>query len=431
MEVINSSERQQSQRNKKRKVGKFCIITVLGLMIVIGIFVLHQFNPSVNIQGRFIDIVVDENQASSTLSNNSDVKCAAINNKNELIMWNNNEWKKPKKVLDDVKLTKLFYTTNMAIKNDNSLWVWGDNQYEQIGNITTSEIPQKLLDDVKSVDNYGGDYYVKDSYGDYWQWGEEKKLEKINSDKELSEIVIKHCEIVGLIGLYLYADGHLEGDFVEENSVSHVRETIFEDIEDIADSGGDQGLILAKDETLYYIGNGLMSFEYPVASKCKYVREMCKNVKGAYCGNNFCIVLTNNGELYSCGNNESGCLGNKDIVQTDNSLKLIMESVEDFGTSNFSNIGSETKLAIESQRIIEHEYILARKNDGTLYGWGDNEGKQIGTGKNDKIIKKPTKIMDNVKKCVSCNGYNFALTNDGDIFRWGYYANRVPKKITK
>lgn len=439
MKVINNSEKHKSQRNKRGAIIKYCSFAVLGLMLVVFIFVLNVFDPSENIQGRFVDITVGEDH------NNSEVKCAAIDNKNELIMWNNEGWEKPEKILSDIQSIKLFSTINMAIKKDDSLWVWGDNQYEKIGNLKTSETPQKLLDNVKLVDNYwslesGVNYWVKGNDGSYWQWGEKKKFRKLNSDEELNKTIIKDFDVIGLIHLYLYADGHLEGEFFDTNSLSHVKETIFDNVEDIEGGDDDKAMILTQDGTLYLVGNDLMSIEYPIASKCEYIREMCKNVKGAYCdnANDFCIVLTNDGELYSCGSNEQGCLGNKNFNQTatDNSLNLIMRSVEDFGTNDFSNIGTETKLEIASGTglVSEHQYqyILARKSDGTLYGWGNNEKQQIGTGEKGEIINDPTKVMDNVKKCVSCNGYNFALTNDGNIFRWGYHTrNKVPEKITK
>ncbi len=440
IENINDSKKRQFKGNKKGTIVRYCSIVVFCLIIVIFLFTLNVFNPSLNIQGRFVDITVGEDH------NNSEVKCAAINNRNELMMWNNGRWKKPQKILSDVESIKLFPTINMAIKKDDSLWVWEYNQYEQIGNLKTSETPQKLLYNVKSVYSprwtvEKGTYYcVKGIEGNYWQWGEKNKFRKLNSDEETNNTIIKDFDVTGLIHLYLYADGHLEGEFFDTNSLSHVKETIFDNVEDIEGGDDDKAMILTQDGTLYLVGNDLMSIEYPIASKCEYIREMCKNVKGAYCdnSNDFCIVLTNDGELYSCGSNEQGCLGNKNFSQTatDNSLNLIMRSVEDFGTNDFSNIGRETKLEMASGTglVSEHQcpYILARKSDETLYGWGNNKNQQIGTGEKSEIINIPTKVMDNVKKCVSCNGFNFVLTNDGNIWRWGYHTrNKVPEKITK
>ena len=428
MEISNNSEKQKSKSGKRGIIVTFCSVTLVCLIIVTLVFALDLFNHSANIQGRFVDIAACENQS------NSQVKCIAINNKNELIMWNDNVGEKTQKLLSDINSIKLFPETNMAIKKDNSLWVWENNQYEQIGNLKTSEVPQKLLDSVKSVDRYwttedGANYWVKDNDNNYWQWGDKKEFNKLNN-KELSKTIIQDGDVQGKIHLYLYADNHLEGEFYDEKSKSNVKETIFNNIDDI-ENGVDKGMILAQDGTLYMVDGGITSLHYPVASKCKYIIEICKNVKGAYFDewNTFGIVLTNNGELYSWGEKQSGCLGNK--TESDYSLQLIMKSVEDFGTSDFSNIGTETKLAITSGIIIEHQYILARKSDGTLYGFGNNKNQQIGTGNKNEIINTPTKIMDNVKKCVSCNGFNFALTNDGNIWKWGYSSNKTPKKITK
>ena len=61
----------------------------------------------------------------------------------------------------------------LAIKDDGSLWSWGNNYYGEVGDGTTTRrnLPVRIMDDVKSIS--GGNYHslaIKDD-GSLWAWG--------------------------------------------------------------------------------------------------------------------------------------------------------------------------------------------------------------------------------------------------------------------
>lgn len=82
----------------------------------------------------------------------------------------------PVKVMENVKVVKAIETSHStgvkstavaAIKNDNSLWVWGDNIYDSLGLGKDAEkfinTPIKIMENVKEVySGYRGIYILKD-----------------------------------------------------------------------------------------------------------------------------------------------------------------------------------------------------------------------------------------------------------------------------
>ena len=86
------------------------------------------------------------------------------------------------------------------------------------------------------------------------------------------------------------------------------------------------------------------------------------DAKSVYCGYNHTLILKNNGTLWGCGLNNYGQLG---LGDTDN-------------RSTFTIIGINTNDIKSIYCGGEHTIIL--KNDGTLWGCGNNLYGQLGVG---------------------------------------------------
>lgn len=80
----------------------------------------------------------------------------------------------PKKMLDDVKSVSMGVCHTMVIKNDGSLWAWGVNGSGQLGDgtIERKDQPVKIMNDVESIS--AGSYYTMAIKSDdsLWAWGE-------------------------------------------------------------------------------------------------------------------------------------------------------------------------------------------------------------------------------------------------------------------
>ena len=113
------------------------------------------------------------------------------------------------------------------------------------------------------------------------------------------------------------------------------------------------------------------------------------------------IILKNDGTLWGCGANNYGQLGLNDDTSRD----------------EFTQITVNTEDIKEIYSGLYHSFIL--KNDGTLWGCGNNYYSQLGLGNssNKYIFTQITTNVDNVKS-IHCGGYHtIMLKNDGTL--WG------------
>lgn len=121
-------------------------------------------------------------------------------------------------------------------------------------------------------------------------------------------------------------------------------------------------------------------------------------------------AITNNGDLYTWGSNQYGCLG---VGMGDGLL-----STQETPTKILSNV---------KQASLGEHAGAAVTEDGELYSWGFTgyytgletqyfEYAPIGGGG----VAAPTKIMDNVKQVSMGKFGGAAVTEDGDLYTWGY-----------
>lgn len=90
----------------------------------------------------------------------------------------------PTKVLDDVYSVSVGFHTTYALKQDGSLWVWGDNSSGQLGfeggndsdstyvyHVPIQTVPYKLMDNVAAVCHDSDTSAVIKKDGSLWIWG--------------------------------------------------------------------------------------------------------------------------------------------------------------------------------------------------------------------------------------------------------------------
>lgn len=130
-------------------------------------------------------------------------------------------------------------------------------------------------------------------------------------------------------------------------------------------------------------------------------KDAPKAIADVCLGDAHTAVLLDNGDLYICGDNVYGQLGQGDSKDKDGFV-LAMQQVVSF------SMGGGHSAAVTK--------------DGQLYLWGRNDYGQIGNGTTEHAYA-PVKIMDNVKSVVLGVLYSTAITENGDLYTWGYNAN--------
>lgn len=119
-------------------------------------------------------------------------------------------------------------------------------------------------------------------------------------------------------------------------------------------------------------------------------------------------MLTDKGYLYSWGRGYEGQLGLSEIIEIASVPKYV----------KFFHGKFVTQIAAGSF------YSLAITDDGNMYSWGEARMGQLGTGKHQDV-RTPAQIQfpyDNckIKTCAAGFGHTMALTQDGDLFTWGF-----------
>lgn len=186
-----------------------------------------------------------------------------------------------------------------------------------------------------------------------------------------------------------------------------------------------------------------------------------ENIKHVACGEHHSLVLTYNGMVYSCGNNDYGQLGREESrtklrkvsgldlqnivnvscgeyhsVAVNEWGQLFTWGSNSHGQLGMShNVGSIQPVPkimkyLATRHVVQvacgYRHCLALMNDGTLFSWGNNDCGQLGLGsdfENCTIISQPTvlKALIGVPIAfIACGGYHsFAITKSGVVYGWG------------
>jgi alpha-tubulin suppressor-like RCC1 family protein len=270
----------------------------------------------------------------------------------------------------------------LALKEDGTVWAWGENKSGELGDGTTQSknVPTQIkeLTDVTSViaanDAEGNGYSLalkKD--GTVWAWGSNK---------------------YGQLGV---------GDW---NGTTVAKPRQIQDFRDITFIASGTGSVFAvkSDGKVYAWGDNRMGQLGDDSTQTRYrpvkIEEL-KDVEGIVAGKNYALAYQKDGNVYAWGSNEFGQLGN--------------------GSSSPSDIPVQvTGLSGVKQLIIADNSNFALKNDGTVWSWGQNEKGQLGDGStNNRFIPFQIGSMTHIQS-ISVSGKNgIALDEDGKVWTWG------------
>lgn len=128
------------------------------------------------------------------------------------------------------------------------------------------------------------------------------------------------------------------------------------------------------------------------------------NIKQVASGLTHTMFLTEEGIVYSCGNNELGQLGHEKITRTPEKV----DHLENYTISQVA-VGDQFSMAVTSW--------------GLVYAWGDNGFGQLGINSTEPLTNVP-KLVKSLAKVqvvqVACgSNHTLALTSGGELYSWG------------
>jgi len=133
-----------------------------------------------------------------------------------------------------------------------------------------------------------------------------------------------------------------------------------------------------------------------------------ENVIAISAGSNFTVALKNDGTVWAWGNNQHGRLGNGSFIASRTPVQ-----VQDSTTTFLNNV-----IAISTG----NNFTIALKNDGTVWGWGDNNFNQLGDGNRSgqRIRAIQVHVLSSIIAIASGDMHSIALDSNGRVWTWGW-----------
>ncbi|MGF7400774.1 S-layer homology domain-containing protein [Thermoanaerobacterium thermosaccharolyticum] len=236
------------------------------------------------------------------------------------------------KGISDVKAIAAGMYHTVALKNDGTVWAWGDNEHDQLGNETTKEeyhstpVQVKGISDVKAITAGNGYTVALKNDGTVWAWGDN-----------------------------YFGTTNSSSTPVQVKGIS--------DVKAIA-AGASYTVVLKNDGTVWAwgvneygkLGDGTTNNSFTPVQV-----NGISNVKAIAAGAYHTVVLKNDGTVWTWGYNHYGELGNGTTV--DSSTPVQVKGISDVK-------------AIAAGAC----HTVALKNDGTVWAWGCNYDGELGNG---------------------------------------------------
>jgi alpha-tubulin suppressor-like RCC1 family protein len=357
------------------------------------------------------------------------------------------------------KIVKNGYEHSIAIDESDNIWTWGYNNYGQLGdgyNLYIRDYPLQL-DSIKKFKTIstGGNHTLAIDVLDYlWAWGD-------NFHGQLGK-----GECGSILDSPTYNSFEFESPlYFSKSPLSINQDTKFK----VISAGSTYSLAIDEFGNLWTWGDNYYGqlcdgtnenrcFPVMIKSDTKF---QTVSTKGEHT-----LAIDDLGNLWACGNNFYGQLGNGyDYTSSDRLFLVPFESETKFkfvssginhsmaidmggniwacGINNYGQLGNGTNTdkttftKIESKTKFKtvsagYDYTLAIDESDNLWVCGENNNCQLGDGTN-KVKYSFVKIMSDVKFGSISAGYDnsFAIDKSGQLYGWGLKKSNLGIGIEK
>jgi len=284
---------------------------------------------------------------------------------------------------------------SLILKNDGTVWGWGNNLYGQVGDGTLAQrgvpVQVKDLKDVIRI-SAGNDHSLAlKSDGTVWAWGSNGYGQLGNGTSNNSSTPVQISGLTGVVsiggGAYhsiaLKSDGTVwgwgRGDYgqIGNGTTSAAQKPTqvygLTDVIAIA-AGGYFNLAVKKDGTVWAWGAG-GSYQLGIGTNTSNQLYPVKvanlaNIIGVAAMQNNSYALDVDGKVYAWGNNHGG------------------------NPTQFGGLTDIVEIASGSSA----NHALALKKDGSVYTWGVNSFGQLGTGNTTNNWTPTPQLITNIQK---------------------------------
>ncbi len=314
----------------------------------------------------------------------------------------------------------------VSLKNDGTVWAWGDNDHGQLGDETTTErhapVQVSRLMGATAVDAGWYHTVALKNDGTVWAWGDNAALQL--GDGTTTE---RHApvQVPGLTGVTAVAGGHGHtvalksdgtvwawgwngwgalGDGTMTDRPTPVRVSGLMGVTSVAPSG-EHTAALKNDGTVWAWGWNNWGELGDGTTTDRLTPVRVSGLTGGTAvavGWQHTVALKNDGTVWAWGRNVSGALG--DGTTTNRSVPV-----------QVSGLTEVTAVAAGGY------HTLALKNDGTVWAWGENIQGQLGDGTRTGCRLTPVRVsgLTGVVSVAGGNWHSLALKNDGTVWAWG------------
>lgn len=286
---------------------------------------------------------------------------------------------------------------SLALRGDGSVWAWGLNTLGQLGIGSASTTPvanpvqvQQLTGVTAIAAGQTFGLALKDD-GTVWGWGDNSTSQLGNGLSGTTPVTIP-VQVQGLDGVTAIAAGGLHEISVPSGYYSMALRN--------------DGTVWAWGDNIFgELGNGsATSSTAPVPTPVQ-VKNLTE-VTAIATGQNQNLALRNDGTIWSWGTNLNGELENGTSGVTFNSTPAQITSF------------SQVVIAVSAGQ----QFSLAVLNDGTVWGWGNNDNGQLGTGSTSASpVTTPVQAqgLTGVRTVQASVFSAIAQKEDGSVWTWG------------